>query len=303
MYKNSISDKYLFISTYTCNPWEHKLTVVDVKNGNIAEEIRNLPQFFGYFYHNNKLYVQRGYGKSSIYNINDFKELGSVEGYIGYYSIYDGYPYLKKPVPDTERYFSKTITRVDPEKYKNDRHYEFDHGVNEFHVQKIDDAHFFITQAPDNRVICYSDKFSPSSPENDPDPEPVKSILKFTIDTKEYKLNGVKNSIDVAPIIKNGSTLLPARYVTEPLGGDVSWGEWEEKVICELGQNIVGLWIDLSIAEVNGVEVQIDPNNSKITPIIINDRTMVPMRFLAESLGCEVEWIAESKEIILTYSP
>ncbi|HPF49880.1 MAG TPA: copper amine oxidase N-terminal domain-containing protein [Caldisericia bacterium] len=40
-----------------------------------------------------------------------------------------------------------------------------------------------------------------------------------------------------------------------------------------------------------------------VKQIIHNDRTMVPMRFLAESLGCEVEWIPETKEIILTYSP
>jgi len=37
--------------------------------------------------------------------------------------------------------------------------------------------------------------------------------------------------------------------------------------------------------------------------MIVSGRTMVPMRFLAESLGCEVEWVATTKEIILTYVP
>ncbi|MCK5743748.1 MAG: copper amine oxidase N-terminal domain-containing protein, partial [Caldisericia bacterium] len=62
-------------------------------------------------------------------------------------------------------------------------------------------------------------------------------------------------------------------------------------------------WIGKSTAKLNGIEVQIDPDNPDVVPTIINDRTMVPMRFLAESLGCSVKWIADTKEIILTYSP
>ncbi len=131
----------------------------------------------------------------------------------------------------------------------------------------------------------------------------ITTTLKFTIDVKEYSLDDVKRPIDVAPLILNGRTFLPARYVTEPLGGDVSWDGVEKKVVCELGENVVELWIGKSTAKVNGVEVQIDPNNPDVVPTIISDRTMVPMRFLAESLGCEVEWIAETKEIVLIYSP
>lgn len=57
------------------------------------------------------------------------------------------------------------------------------------------------------------------------------------------------------------------------------------------------------IATLNGKQVQIDPKNPKVTPIIINGRTMVPLRFLAESLGCKVEWKPDTKEIIATYQP
>ncbi|HOO96382.1 MAG TPA: copper amine oxidase N-terminal domain-containing protein [Caldisericia bacterium] len=57
----------------------------------------------------------------------------------------------------------------------------------------------------------------------------------------------------------------------------------------ETPYNIVELWIGKPIAKVNGVETQIDPDNSEVVPTIIDGRTMVPMRFLAESLGCSVE--------------
>ena len=159
-------------------------------------------------------------------------------------------------------------------------------------------------------LYCYDTTNKPvpePTPEPVPEPEPLpveeKIILKFTIDVKEYSLDGAKRPIDVAPIILNGRTLLPARFVTEPLGGDVSWNASDKSIICKLGENMVEFWIGKPIAKVNGVEVQIDPNNLEVCPIIIDDRTMVPMRFLAESLECSVEWIATTKEIQLTYTP
>ncbi len=90
------------------------------------------------------------------------------------------------------------------------------------------------------------------------------------------------------------------------------WDGDERKVTCKLvspdnhkteeyKENIVELWIDKPTARVNGVEVQIDPDNPDVVPTIINDRTMVPMSFLAESLGCEVEWVPDTKDVIITY--
>jgi hypothetical protein len=108
--------------------------------------------------------------------------------------------------------------------------------------------------------------------------------------------------IDVAPTIQNNRTLLPARYVCEPLGGVVSWDAGEKKVTCTLDGRVVEMWIGKSVGKVDGVETAIDPNNPEVVPTIINDRTMVPMRFLAESLGCETKWLADTREVILTYT-
>ncbi len=148
------------------------------------------------------------------------------------------------------------------------------------------------------------------TPEPDPDPSPILEpvvldpvILEFQIDRKSYIIDGSERLIDAAPVIQNGRTLLPARFVTEPLGGDVSWNATDKAVVCSLGETTVEFWIGKPTAKINGEEVQIDPDNPDVVPTIINDRTMVPMRFLAESVGCEVEWVAETKEIILTYTP
>jgi Copper amine oxidase N-terminal domain len=156
-----------------------------------------------------------------------------------------------------------------------------------------------------SKFRCYNVTPEEPEPTPEPTPEPLpvdeKIILRFTIDKKEYSLDGVISPIDTSPIIKNGRTLIPARFVTEPLGGDVSWDVDEKKVVCILGDITIEMWINEPIALVNGKEVQIDPHNPDVTPTIIDDRTMVPIRFLAENLGCETKWDAETKEIILTY--
>ncbi|MEZ4812895.1 MAG: copper amine oxidase N-terminal domain-containing protein [Caldisericia bacterium] len=146
-------------------------------------------------------------------------------------------------------------------------------------------------------------------PEPDPTPSPIPEPiigriikLEFQINRKSYILDGVERLIDAAPIIRENRTYLPARHVAEPLGGDVGWEGEEKKVICVLGDVTVEFWIGKPIAKINGQEVQIDLDNPDVVPMIIDDRTMVPMRFLAETFGCEVEWVADTKEIILTYS-
>ena len=155
------------------------------------------------------------------------------------------------------------------------------------------------------QITCYTKHFGKA---------PIINTVKYTLGKNVYNLDGLDFMMDVNPEVFEGRTLLPARYVVEPLGGQVFWDGEQRKVTCKLvapdntetddyKENIVELWIDKPTAKINGVEVQIDPDNPDVVPTIINDRTMVPMRFLAESLGCEVEWIAETKEIILTYSP
>jgi len=55
------------------------------------------------------------------------------------------------------------------------------------------------------------------------------------------------------------------------------------------------------IVLINGKKVQIDSSNAKVTPIIKNDRTMLPIRFVAESIGAYVNWYQADKSILIVY--
>ena len=55
------------------------------------------------------------------------------------------------------------------------------------------------------------------------------------------------------------------------------------------------------MARVNGNYKFIDPDNPNVVPIIIEGRTMLPIRFVAENLGCDVKWDGVTKTVTITY--
>jgi outer membrane protein assembly factor BamB len=133
-----------------------------------------------------------------------------------------------------------------------------------------------------------------------------KEIIIITIilqiGNNSFTVNGVSNTLDSPPVIKNSRTLLPIRALIESLGGTVGWDATEKKVSVSLGSKTIELWIGKSIANVNGIDTPIDATNSKVVPEIINSRTMLPLRFVTENLGCNVQWDGTTKTITITYS-
>jgi|GEM_PF-6503917 len=103
------------------------------------------------------------------------------------------------------------------------------------------------------------------------------------------------------PLIKNGRTLIPIRAIAESLKGGVLWDNKEQKVTVTLGSAKVELWIGKNTSRVNGIDTPIDAENSKVVPEIINGRTMLPLRFVAEALGCDIKWDDINKVITITY--
>ncbi|MCX8095854.1 MAG: copper amine oxidase N-terminal domain-containing protein, partial [Caldisericia bacterium] len=61
----------------------------------------------------------------------------------------------------------------------------------------------------------------------------------------------------------------------------------------------INLWVGKNKAQVNGKDILIDPNNPKVVPLIIKGRTMLPVRFVAENMGCRVDWYPP--QVIITY--
>ena len=131
------------------------------------------------------------------------------------------------------------------------------------------------------------------------------TTVKLWIGNASMSVNGVKQQIDTQgtiPIIVAGRTLVPIRAVIEAFGGSAAWESSTRKATVMLGNDSLDLWIGKSQASLNGTALAIDSANPAVVPVITNGRTMLPLRFVAESLGIDVEYDAASKMITLTYT-
>jgi regulator of sigma E protease len=133
----------------------------------------------------------------------------------------------------------------------------------------------------------------------------------FTIilnsDNPYMTVNGLKQEIDpgrgTKPVIKNNITLAPIRAIVEALGGSIDWNDTEKMVAVTLKDTTLRLWINKPQAQVDApllILKWIDESNHKIIPEIINGRTMVPVRFIAENLGCNIGW---NEQVSLNVTP
>lgn len=121
------------------------------------------------------------------------------------------------------------------------------------------------------------------------------------IDMSEYQnaklsvfLNGEKVNFDQQPVIQNGRTLVPIRAVVEKMGGSVEWNELTRTTVLKFGANTVKLTIDSMTAYLNEQQKTLD-----VPPQIINGRTPMPIRFVAESFGFDVDWNAATQSVII----
>jgi len=114
--------------------------------------------------------------------------------------------------------------------------------------------------------------------------------------TKEVSvsLNGKDINFDVPPMIKDGRTLIPVRAVTEALGASVGWDQATKTVKISKEGFEIELEINKSEAMVNGKSVELD-----VAAEVANDRTMVPLRFIAEAFSLDVQWNQELLKVII----
>ncbi|MDQ0914971.1 copper amine oxidase N-terminal domain-containing protein [Paenibacillus sp. V4I5] len=111
--------------------------------------------------------------------------------------------------------------------------------------------------------------------------------------------NGKTEEIDpefkTAPVLIEGTTLLPIRIIIEKLGGTLKWDEAESIIDIKYKSKRIILQIGNKKAVVDNEEKMLD-----VEAVILNNITMIPLRFVAESLGCKVYWHGDNKISIST---
>jgi hypothetical protein len=107
------------------------------------------------------------------------------------------------------------------------------------------------------------------------------------------RVNG--NSVafaDTPPQRIEGRVLVPLRGVLEEIGADISWNEATQTVKARMGERALQLTLGSRTALVNGQSVSL-----RVPAMRIGGSTMVPLRFIGEALGANVDWDEPSQQV------
>lgn len=121
-------------------------------------------------------------------------------------------------------------------------------------------------------------------------------LMSSTVNAESIKVfvHNTQLSLPVEPVIVDGRTLVPLRAIFEALGATVEWDQVTKTVTGIQGDKLIRLQIDNKTAHINGHEITLD------TPAtIINGSTLVPVRFIAETLGAEVNWDNNTRSVLV----
>lgn len=98
--------------------------------------------------------------------------------------------------------------------------------------------------------------------------------------------------MDTVPVVENGRTLVPIRAVSDALGAEVTWDQETQQVGLKKGEKAVVMTIGQTAYTVNG-----ETREMEAAPVIIDGRTMVPLRAASEALGKVVYWNGDKQLI------
>ena len=127
--------------------------------------------------------------------------------------------------------------------------------------------------------------------------DPNQHIITLSVGSMIAHLDGQLVTLDTPPVIVSGRTLVPLRPIIEGLGGAITWVPETRSVEVGFNGTILLLQIGNRTAVVNGEAVILD-----VPAAIMNGRTMLPVRFVSEHLGADVQWEELTKTVTITVS-
>ena len=125
------------------------------------------------------------------------------------------------------------------------------------------------------------------------------NTLKLQIGNPVMTVDGADAEIDpgrgTVPVVESGRTLVPIRAIIEALGGSVGWNDEKQEVTLTYNSDVIKLVINSDKAYFNNEESTLD-----VAPTTINERTMLPIRYVAESFNFDVQWDGETSTVTIS---
>lgn len=120
------------------------------------------------------------------------------------------------------------------------------------------------------------------------------STVAFASNEIKVAIDGEYVEFDVKPQLINDRTMVPLRAIFEALGAEVDWDNDTQTVIAIKDDVVVTATIGSTKMYINDEERTMD-----VAPMIIGDRTLVPVRFVAEAFECDVDWDGDNNIVYI----
>ncbi|NLW07677.1 MAG: copper amine oxidase [Clostridia bacterium] len=114
----------------------------------------------------------------------------------------------------------------------------------------------------------------------------------------QVQVDGLPVAFDVPPLIQNGRTLVPFRAIAEALNVNVSWDGVNRTISASDGKNSVWLQIGNPTASRNQIPMELDA-----PPLMLDNRTLIPLRFFSEAFNCRVNWDGAANMVKISSPP
>lgn len=107
--------------------------------------------------------------------------------------------------------------------------------------------------------------------------------------------------IEVTPLTTGVRTMLPIRPIVEAIGGTILWVIPDKEVRISANGVIINLWINKNYDNGDGVSKLLDPTDASLVPVLVNGRTLLPIKFINEQFGITLIWNEAIKEATIKF--
>ncbi len=166
---------------------------------------------------------------------------------------------------------------------------------------------FIIEESCVNRVACTEIEFYQNKEAHDAENETTaekseKYELQIGSNVIKSEKDGViaEKTIDVAPYIVDGSTMIPLRGLVEEMGAEIAWDGDSKKITIKTADSEIVLQIWNFLVYVTNKEFGEVRYTLLNFPVIKDSRTFIPVRFVSEQLGYNVAWDGATKTVTIT---
>lgn len=153
------------------------------------------------------------------------------------------------------------------------------------------------------RVSCAEITFTQSAKAHEE--ELLANTASYTLKIGDKEISAVKGGVastktlDVAPFIVDGSTMIPLRGLLEEMGAEITWNGECDEIVLDAPPYVIRLQIQNELVYVKN-PLYGDIMYTLINPPIIKDsRTFVPIRFISEILGYKVSWDGATQTVLI----